>query len=140
VNDTMARPKALTRYKESSKNKGGYTVGNYDYVHMGIKPEAVPAQRILHSAMEALADEGLYTKCYGNSYWYTDYDGRGFEDENGNGAMRNLTVDECEELCSGCPLLKVCYDFAVANDEKYGIWGGINFGADYDALFDMEDD
>jgi hypothetical protein len=137
----MGRPRGAISHKENKgRGKGGYTISTFDYAVMGIKPEAMPAQRRLHSAMQELADEGLYAKCYGNSYWYTDYDGRGFEDENGNGALRSLTVDECEELCNGCPLLKVCYDFAVANDEKHGIWGGINFGADYDALFDMEDD
>jgi hypothetical protein len=137
----MARPKVLKQVKEKARPiKGHSHTVMYNYSYMGIKPEAVGAQRLLHTAMEQLADEGLYTKCYGNSYWYTDYDGRGFEDEDGKGPIRSLTVDQCEDLCHGCPLLKLCYDFAVANDEKHGIWGGINFGADYDALFDMEDD
>jgi hypothetical protein len=35
--------------------------------------------------------------------------------------------DEAEMLCAGCPLLKQCYDYAVAADEPWGIWGGINF-------------
>jgi hypothetical protein len=39
------------------------------------------------------------------------------------------TIDEdrAEELCHGCPLLKACYQFAEANNEQWGIWGGINF-------------
>lgn len=32
-----------------------------------------------------------------------------------------------EHLCHGCPLIKQCYDFAVASKQEYGIWGGINF-------------
>jgi len=32
-----------------------------------------------------------------------------------------------ELACYGCPLLKECYDFAVASEQQYGIWGGINF-------------
>lgn len=35
--------------------------------------------------------------------------------------------DWAEELCHGCPLMKQCYDFAVASNQEYGIWGGINF-------------
>lgn len=35
--------------------------------------------------------------------------------------------NRAEELCHGCPLLKQCYDFAVASKQEYGIWGGINF-------------
>lgn len=131
----MGRPRGVSKAKRNS-----YTVDSFDYMSMGIKPEAVQAQHILHSKMDDLAEDGIYPKCHNNPYWYTDYDGRGFEDEDGNSYPRSLTVDECEMLCSGCPLLKVCYDFAVANDEKHGIWGGINFGADYDALFDMEDE
>ena len=38
-----------------------------------------------------------------------------------------ITADRAEWMCYGCPLLKQCYDFAVANDEKWGIWGGISF-------------
>lgn len=30
-------------------------------------------------------------------------------------------------LCSGCPLIKECKNFAVASKQDYGIWGGVNF-------------
>ncbi len=70
-----------------------------------------------------------------------DYTGYGvFDDENGKGIYRQLTVDECEELCYGCPLLKDCYDFAVANGEEYGVWGGVNFNVNADELFDIEEE
>lgn len=39
----------------------------------------------------------------------------------------HVDEDRAEELCHGCPLLKQCYDFAVASKQEYGIWGGINF-------------
>jgi hypothetical protein len=38
-----------------------------------------------------------------------------------------VTADQAEDACHGCPLLKQCHDFASANKEEYGIWGGINF-------------
>lgn len=38
-----------------------------------------------------------------------------------------VSEDEAEELCHGCPLLQACYQFAKHNDERYGIWGGVNF-------------
>lgn len=28
------------------------------------------------------------------------------------------------EICRRCPVRKQCYDAAVSNDERYGIWGG----------------
>lgn len=46
-----------------------------------------------------------------------------------------LTADECEQICHGCPLLKACYDFAVANSEIHGVWGGINFSIREEELF-----
>lgn len=48
-----------------------------------------------------------------------------------------VSADEAEELCHGCPLLKQCYDYAVANDEKHGIWGGINFTEQESGLFEL---
>jgi len=38
-----------------------------------------------------------------------------------------LEDNEAEELCHKCPLIQACYQFAVANDEQWGVWGGINF-------------
>ena len=35
--------------------------------------------------------------------------------------------DECEALCFGCPAIRECYNFALDNDEEYGVWGGIIF-------------
>ena len=92
-------------------------------IYFGIKKEAIGHFERLSDKME----EVRYWNCKNNSYYYQDYDGLGFEDENGNGNARPLTEDECEELCADCPLLKLCYDFAVANGEEHGIWGGINF-------------
>lgn len=32
---------------------------------------------------------------------------------------------EVKELCASCPVNKDCLDFAVKNEIKYGIWGGM---------------
>lgn len=40
--------------------------------------------------------------------------------------------DTAEQMCYGCPLLKQCYDFAVASDVNWGVWGGINFTKEED--------
>lgn len=42
-------------------------------------------------------------------------------------------------MCHGCPLLKRCYDYAVADDVNAGIWGGIHFDERKIALFEEED-
>lgn len=38
-----------------------------------------------------------------------------------------MSVQDAEEMCYGCPLLKQCYDFAVAAEITAGIWGGVHF-------------
>jgi hypothetical protein len=30
-------------------------------------------------------------------------------------------------LCNRCPVRIECYNFAINNQEKHGVWGGINF-------------
>ena len=101
--------------------------------YFGIKKEAVGFYNKLRDAQE----EHQNWNCRDNPYYYVDYDGYGQEDKERNGSPTPLTIDQCEELCAGCPLLKLCYDFAVANEEGHGIWGGVDFGAmqDEDKLF-----
>lgn len=31
------------------------------------------------------------------------------------------------QICARCPVTKQCKQYAVANDEQYGVWGGISF-------------
>ena len=31
---------------------------------------------------------------------------------------------EAKELCAGCPVAQHCLDYAIANNIKYGVWGG----------------
>lgn len=33
-----------------------------------------------------------------------------------------------KSLCWDCPVRRKCYDYAVENDERFGIWGGHDFG------------
>lgn len=101
------------------------TVDSFEPVYFGIKKKAIQAWIKLSEAQDKYIDY----PCKNNSYFYMDYDGRGFEDEDGHGNLAYLTEDQAEELCADCPLLKQCYDFAVANEETHGVWGGINFGA-----------
>ena len=39
----------------------------------------------------------------------------------------NVDADTAEQMCHQCPLLKQCYEFAVASNQEWGVWGGINF-------------
>lgn len=84
--------------------------------YYGIKKKAIRAYIELIAATEKSGP----TPCANNPYYYTDF-------TDGNQAGEELTEDDCEALCADCPLLKLCYDFAVLNEEENGVWGGISF-------------
>lgn len=33
---------------------------------------------------------------------------------------------EAKRICSGCDVRAECLDYALANDERFGIWGGLS--------------
>lgn len=74
------------------------------------KPIARKEWDILSHAM----DESENYNCYEKPELYSDY-------------PENITQDEAEVLCYRCPLLKKCYDFAIASEVAWGVWGGVNF-------------
>jgi hypothetical protein len=83
-----------------------------------ILDKARPAWRDLMWAME-----DNEPKCSGQAFDYTD------------DSLR-FSIDEAEEMCYGCPLLRECYQFAVANEVTTGIWGGVHFDKEGGLLFD----
>ena len=88
-----------------------------------VRPEAVEPLRIFLDKMDDLEENGIVRKCGDNYEAYTE--------------QENLTVDEAEELCYGCPLLKQCYDYAVADQMVAGVWGGVDFTPQTDTLFEL---
>lgn len=32
-----------------------------------------------------------------------------------------------KKVCAGCPVKQDCFDYAVSNNEEFGIWGGVDF-------------
>jgi hypothetical protein len=44
------------------------------------------------------------------------------------GANCVTTARKAKQICDTCPVQKRCRDYALAYDEHWGIWGGINFG------------
>lgn len=40
------------------------------------------------------------------------------------------TADQAEEMCAGCPLLKMCKTYAEVGHPAFGVYGGRVYGAD----------
>ena len=39
---------------------------------------------------------------------------------------RGASTREAKEVCRGCVVREDCLDYAIANGEKFGIWGGMS--------------
>ena len=39
---------------------------------------------------------------------------------------RGSSTREAKEVCRGCVVRSECLEFAIANSEKFGIWGGMS--------------
>jgi len=39
---------------------------------------------------------------------------------------RGASTREAKEVCRGCVVKEDCLEFAIANGEKFGIWGGMS--------------
>lgn len=35
-------------------------------------------------------------------------------------------VHEAKRICRGCPVREQCTQFALDNDERFGVWGGLS--------------
>lgn len=50
------------------------------------------------------------------------------EEASGRGVKAKLPDYEViEELCPTCPVRTDCYEYAVSNKERFGVWGGVDF-------------
>lgn len=36
-------------------------------------------------------------------------------------------IDACRAICSECPVRQRCLEYAVANEERWGVWGGLTY-------------
>ncbi len=34
------------------------------------------------------------------------------------------SADEAKAICQGCSIREACLEYALANNEKFGVWGG----------------
>lgn len=39
---------------------------------------------------------------------------------------RGQTTKEAKAVCAACPVRAECLDYALANREKFGVWGGLS--------------
>jgi len=46
---------------------------------------------------------------------------------NVNGAGHIRQIKTAKEVCANCPVMAECFDWAADNNERHGVWGGVNF-------------
>lgn len=84
---------------------------------LGIKPGAIREWRTLTDVLDRAAGEGHRPVCHGRDEWHNDHRGR------------SPLVAEVAEACGHCFARTACADFAEANGEPWGVWGGIDRSA-----------
>lgn len=47
-----------------------------------------------------------------------------FYPEEISSGIRDDVIDSAKKLCASCPVEIICRSYALANKERYGIWGG----------------
>lgn len=43
----------------------------------------------------------------------------------GQGARSAVAVADAKAICAGCPVAGECLDYAIATDQRFGVWGGL---------------
>ena len=62
-------------------------------------------------------------KCRGMSselFFGKEYEGR----QRHRPSLTSIEVRRAKAICAICPVMQECFDFAIENEEEYGIWGG----------------
>ena len=70
-------------------------------------------------ALEALFDDGV------DRSWQTRANCMGVDPELFF-PERGASTREAKEVCRGCVVREDCLEYAIANGEKFGIWGGMS--------------
>lgn len=79
-----------------------------------MQSEAIRPYRLLLDLVRDLNAQGQQTPCQ------ADTEGLWFGDD-------KHQVARAVERCQACPVLAECLDYAQAQREQYGVWGGRNF-------------
>lgn len=37
------------------------------------------------------------------------------------------TAEEAAAMCAGCPIMQLCFDYALSTGQSHGVWGGRRF-------------
>ena len=52
---------------------------------------------------------------------------RGANDCSDCNKLNRRHEEEAKKICAGCPVKQECLEYALANREQYGVWGGMTF-------------
>ncbi|MDO5617501.1 WhiB family transcriptional regulator [Kocuria sp.] len=113
-------PDAAQRYSDSTQSAQRQYVGAPESSEQVSDAAAVPG-----SIWQAVAGEYGTDGDEGELAWQTDAlcaqtDPEAFFPEKG-GSTR-----DAKRVCEACPVRSECLDYAMAHDEKFGIWGGLS--------------
>lgn len=139
--NTFVRPYDKTRVCRECRRQ--YARQKYQENKTAGKAKAKPKVAISQEFMDALVHTGeakiMYAKLMNG---LLDHETPCMVNPDPFDTPEKVSLDQAEQLCYNCPLLKQCYDYAVTANVPYGIWGGVNFTKEeyYDEWFTGEGD
>ena len=70
---------------------------------------------------EAIDEAPIVVPCQNTDpdLWFGDSNQNGY-----TGNERGFNYTDARKLCNSCPVAKQCLDYALANREEFGMWGG----------------
>jgi WhiB family transcriptional regulator, redox-sensing transcriptional regulator len=93
----------------------------YEYYALSFGQEVVvqPVSLLNRGRRENVSDWAAQAICKGMTRIF-------FADPSLKGSKQLLQIARAKEICKGCPVMKECGDYAIANQEFAGVWGGMD--------------
>lgn len=117
----MSRYETIRGYKiDSGTEKALKPDKRFDY----LKPRK-GSEEALEKLQQAVTEDNMLQhaerNCAGQADRYINYD-------NPDNLFTRPTVKEAELMCLGCPLFKLCEEYADAAKPEWGVWAGKVYG------------
>lgn len=80
--------------------------------------ESSRAKQLWYELNDAIDEAPVIVGCRGNDpeAWFPDED-----------SMNYLQYTDAKKLCAPCPVKSLCLEYALANNEAHGLWGGLTY-------------
>lgn len=110
------------------------TLSEYEAMHKGDQLAPINEERVLALSAHQKGIDYAGSTAIGSGEGDADEEDKAWQDfANCLGVdpdlffpERGASTNEAKEVCKGCAVREACLEYALANVEKFGIWGGLS--------------